>query len=64
MIGPETVRYQYHDRVDEETNEHAGRDNFRVRVFLFVQVPRAAHAQETTVVSGPVHHQNDDVQHL
>lgn len=64
MIGPEPVRYKNHDGVDEEPDEHAGRDDFRVRIFLLVQIPRAAYTQEPAAVPGPVEHQNNYVQHL
>lgn len=39
MVGPEPVRYQYHDGIDEESDEHTGRYDLRVWIFLFVQVP-------------------------
>lgn len=64
MIGPEPVRYQDHGGVDEEPDEHAGRDYLCVGILLLVQVPCAADAQKPAAVSGPVQHQNDDVQHL
>lgn len=52
--GAEQVGDQLNGCVNEETNEHTRRNDFRVRALLLIQVPCAADAQKIAAVTGSV----------
>lgn len=64
MCAAQAEGNEHHRRVYEEADEHPRRHNFRVRIFLFVQVPCASDAEELTAVACSVQDQDDQVYDL
>lgn len=65
LIGvSKAVRNEHHAIVDEKSNEYTGRDDFGVRGFVLVQIPRPSYAKEPSLITRTVQNNDDKVEHL
>lgn len=50
--------------IDEEADQNAGGDDFHVRNFVLVQVPRSSDTEKFSAVPITIYHENDKIYYL
>lgn len=61
---PKTEGDDYYKGVDHETDKNSRSDNFRIGIFLFIEVPCATNSQESSIITHSVENEDDDIENL